>query len=97
MTRLHLTLAEIRKMIARLPEVEELPWGRELKERWTAEGRAGELRQIIERRDEDLKHYEDLFRNGILPDAAYRDLTARAEKDVQQCRADLADIENRSR
>ena len=84
-------------MIARLPEIEELPWGRELKERWTAEGRADQLRQMVPRLDEDLKHYEELFRNGVLSDAAYRDLTARAAKELEQCRADLADMESESR
>jgi len=96
MIRLSLTLEEVRKMIARLPEVEETPWGRELKERWTAEGRADELRQMIQRTDEDLKHYEELFRNGVLSEAACRELTARVERELRQYRADLAEIESRS-
>jgi len=97
MTRLHLTLTEIRKMIARMPDVEELPWGKELKDPWTAEGRADHLRQTIRRLDEDLKHYEELFRNGVLSAAAYRDLTARAAKELERCRADLAEMESASR
>lgn len=80
-------------MIARLPDLEETRWGRQLK----AEARADHLRQTIRRLDEDLKHYEKLFRDGVLPDAAYRDLPARAAKELEQCRADLAEIESRSR
>ena len=93
MIRLPLKLEEIRKMIARLPEVEETPWGKELKERWTLEARAEacaeDLRQMIQRREEDLKHHEQLFRDGVLPEAAYRDLTVRLEREVQQYRAEL--------
>lgn len=96
MTRLPLKLEEIRKMIARLPDVEETPRGKELKERWTlearAEARAEDLRQIIQRRKEDLKHQEQLFRDGVLSEAAYRDLKARAEQEVQQYRADLESL-----
>jgi len=111
-------------MIARLPEVEETPWGKELKERWTAEARAkadearakadearakadaarakadaaraDDLRQMIQRRDEDLKHFEDLLRNGLVSEAAFRDLTTRAERELQQYRANLQSIEHRS-
>jgi len=114
MIRLPLKLEEIRKMIARLPDVEETPWGKELKERWTAEARAearakaaeerakaaeeraDDLRQMIRRRDEELKHYDELFRNGVLPEAAFRDLTARAERELQQYRSDLERLEHRS-
>jgi hypothetical protein len=39
-------LEEIRKMITRLPEIEETPWGKQLKEKWTAEARA-EIRDEI--------------------------------------------------
>jgi predicted transposase YdaD len=39
MARLPMKLEEIRKMITRLPDVEETPWGQELKERWTGEAR----------------------------------------------------------
>lgn len=39
MKRLKVDLEEIQKMIiTKLPAVEELPWGRQLKERWTREG-----------------------------------------------------------
>jgi hypothetical protein len=99
MIRLPLKLEEIRKMIARLPDVEETPWGKELKERWTAEAvaaRADDLRQMIRRWDEELKHYDDLFRSGVLPEAAFRDLTARAERELQQYRTDLERLEHRS-
>jgi predicted transposase YdaD len=103
MIRLPLKLEEIRKMIARLPEVEETPWGQELKERWTAEAqakaaeaRANDLRQMIRRRDEELKYYDELFRNGVLSEAAFRDLTARAERELQHYRADLERLEHRS-
>jgi len=117
MIRLPFKLEEIRKMIARLPEVEETPWGKELKERWTAEARAkadearakadaarakadaaraDDLRQMIQRRDEDLKHFEDLLRNGLVSEAAFRDLTTRAERELQQYRANLQSIEHRS-
>jgi DnaJ-domain-containing protein 1 len=51
---------------------------------------------LIRRRDEDLQHYEDLFRNGVLSEAAYRDLTARAEREVQQYRTDLENLERAS-
>ena len=100
MIRLPLKLEEIRKMIAKFPAVEETPWGKELKERWTAEGRAegraDDLRQMIQRRDEDLQHFDELFRNGLLPETAYRDLTARAQREMQQYRADLETLERRS-
>jgi hypothetical protein len=97
MSRLSLTLEEVRRMIAKLPEIEDTPWGKELKERWTAEARAAQaeaLRQTIQRRDEDLKHYEEMLRQGVLSDAAYHDLTTRAEKELQECRAHLAETEN---
>ena len=87
-------------MIARLPDVEETPWGQELKERWTAEGRAEggaeKLRQMIQRRTEDLNHYQELVRNGVLSEAAYEDLKARAERELEQARADLQSIESRT-
>ena len=84
-------------MIAKFLPVEEIPWGKELKELWTAEARAeacAELRQMIQRREEDLDHYEELFRSGVLSEAAYRDLTARAHREVQQYRAHLENMEN---
>jgi hypothetical protein len=96
MARLPLKLEEIRKMITRLPKIEETPWGQELKELWTSEARAEELRQTIQRRNEDLNHYQALLLNGVLPEAAYRDLAARAESELQKCRVDLEDIENKS-
>ena len=83
-------------MIARLPDVEETPWGQELKERWTAEARAEELRKMIQRRTEDLNHYQELVRNGVLSEAAYEDLKARAERELEQARADLQSIESRT-
>jgi hypothetical protein len=112
MMRLPLKLEEIRKMIARLPEIEETPWGKELKERWTAEAaearakadearakadeaRAENLREMIQRRDEDLKHFEELLRNGLVSEAAFRDLTARAERELQQYRSDLEELDRR--
>lgn len=100
MARLPMKLEEIRKMIARLPDVEETPWGQELKERWTAEGRAEggaeKLRQMIQRRTEDLNHYQELVRNGVLSETAYEDLKARAERELEQARADLQSIESRT-
>ena len=99
MARLNCILKEIREMITKLPEIEDTPWGRELKERWTAEARAAHaeaLRHLVQRREQDLKHYAEMFREGALPETAYRDLTARAEEELQQCRADLAAIENGS-
>jgi len=116
MIRLPLKLEEIRKMIARLPEVEETPWGKELKELWTAEARAEAaearakaaearakaaearadgLRQMIQRREEDLTHYEELLRAGALPEAAFRDLTQRAQRELEQYRLDLENTEHR--
>jgi len=113
MIRLPLKLEEIRKMIARLPEVEETPWGKELKERWTAEARAeaaearakaaeareraakaaearaDDLRQMIQRREEDLRHYEELFRSGAIQDAAFGDLTQRAQRELERFRSEL--------
>ena len=90
-------------MIAKLPPVEETPWGKELKELWTAEARAearaeacAELRQMIQRREEDLDHYEELFRSGVLSETAYGDLTARAQREVQQYRADLENMNHSS-
>ena len=100
MIRLPLKLEAVRKMIARLPRVEETPWGKELKELWTAEARnearADELRQMLQRRGEDLQHYDELFRNGVLSETAYRDLTARAEREVQRYRADIDTLDHRS-
>jgi hypothetical protein len=96
MARLKCSLKEIREMITKLPEVEDTPWGRELKERWMAEGRAEALRRLIQRREQDLKHYAEMSRDGVLSDTAYRDLGARAEEELQQYRADLAAIESGS-
>ena len=110
MARLNCILKEIREMITKLPEIEDTPWGRELKERWTAEARAEAhaaraearaahaeaLRHLVQRREQDLKHYAEMFREGVLPETAYRDLTSRAEEELQQYRADLAAIEDGS-
>jgi len=51
---------------------------------------------MIQRRNEELEHYEELFRSGVLPEAAYRDLAARGERELQQHRADLEKIENKT-
>lgn len=100
MSRLQLTIEEIRTIITKLPDVEETPWGRQLKERWTAEARAEAraevLRRTIQRAEEDLEHYEEMFRNGTVSESGYRDLKARAEQELQQYRADLARIDSHS-
>lgn len=40
--------------------------------------------------------YHELFRNGVLPEAAFRDLTARTEQELQQYRMALEDLEHQS-
>jgi len=39
------------------------------------------------------KHYAEMFRHGTVGDSGYRDLKTRAEKDLQQYRAELARID----
>jgi multidrug resistance efflux pump len=57
---------------------------------------AEELCKMIQRRTEDLNHYRELVRNGVLSETAYQDLAARAERELQQARADLQSIESRT-
>lgn len=97
MTRLQLSLEEIQEMvISKLPEVEELPWGKELKERWTSEGReearADDLRNAIERVEQLLQCYEEMRRNAVLSDVAYGELKARAEKELHEHRENLKSL-----
>jgi hypothetical protein len=96
MIRLPLNLEEIRKMITKLPEVEETPWGKQLKEKWTAEARAHDLHQVIQWTEEDQKHYEELFHTGVLAEAAYHDLAARSDSKLREYRAELERIQRRS-
>jgi len=93
MTRLQLSLKEIRAMVmSRLPDVEELPWGRELKQQWTTQGRAAELRQNIARTESQLEHLEQLHQTGAVSDAVYNDLKDRAEQDLAQMRKRLDEL-----
>lgn len=98
MTRLQLSLKEIRAMVmSRLPDVEELPWGRELKQQWTTEGReegreegrSVELRQNIARAESQLEHLGQLHQTGAVSEAVYKDLKDRAEQDLTQMRKSL--------
>jgi hypothetical protein len=54
-----------------------------------AEARADDLRQMIQRREEDLRHYEELFRSGAIQQAAFHDLTQRAQRELEEFRSEL--------
>jgi hypothetical protein len=57
MMRLPLKLEEIRKMIAKPPEIEEPSWGKELKERWTAETAEARAKADEARAERELRQY----------------------------------------
>lgn len=98
MIRLHKTIEEIRQMVlTQLPEVEELPWGKQLKQRWTAEGRAARLREDVARAEEELRILDELSAAGQLSEPAYRRLRELKERTIQQAQAELGRIESAPR
>jgi predicted transposase YdaD len=97
MIRFENSLEELSKMvIAGLPPVEETPWGRELKERWTVEackearkegrdeGRDEGRAEEIERQ---LRKFAELRAAGELPESAYHRLREFAEQELLEIRA----------
>jgi hypothetical protein len=86
--------------------VEETPWGKELKELWTNEGRAeGRVEGHIEGRAEglsarldsvrrQLKTLEEMFSKGELPKAAYTRLKKQSQRELKTVEAELAQLQN---
>ena len=102
MKRLKKTLEEIQTMIiTQLPEVEELPWGQQLKARWTAEGRLeGRREGRTEERIESLEHhieylraqdvrYDELHAGGELTDTGYERLKTAVANQLLELEAEL--------
>lgn len=101
MMRLNLTMEDLRKMIVtKFPDVEELAWGKELKQRWTEqgreegrlEGRLEQLRDSIRRSDDQLKLYDELFAAGKLAEEAYAELKEKLEANLRDYQAELERI-----
>jgi len=91
MKRLKKSLEEIQNMlVTQLPEVEELPWGQELKAAWTAEGRVNELR-------EQATRYDDLHAAGDLTDAVHARLKSALAQQLAQLEAELLRLQRTPR
>jgi hypothetical protein len=54
------------------------------------------IRLLLKLEEIRKMNFEDLLRNGLVSEAAFRDLTARAEHELQQYRANLQRVEHRS-
>jgi predicted transposase YdaD len=106
MIRFQNSLEEISKMvIAGLPAVEETPWGKELKDRWKAEGltegrkegRMEELKHRVADLEQQLQSFAELRSVGELSDAGFHRLTESAEHELAETHAELARLQTEAK
>ena len=102
MKRLKKTIVEIQNMlITNFPEVEELPWGQELKAMWTAEGRVeGQVEGQVEGRLNELREqaarYDELHATGDLSDTAHGRLKVVVSQQIEQLEAELRRLQKKN-
>ena len=91
------------------PPVEELKWGKELKEMWTSEGRdegrdegrgeerAAQLRERIQDVEERLKRYDRMLANNELSESSHHSLKLSDEQQLQNHKNKLEQLERELR
>ena len=94
MKRLKKSLEEIQNMlVTNLPEVEDLPWGKQLKAAWTTEGRVeGRVNELRQK----AAQFDELHASGDLTDAAYARQKPLLAKQLEELEAELQRLQKRS-
>ena len=79
-------------LVTNLPEVEELPWGQQLKAAWTAEGRVeGRINELREQ----VVQCDELHASGDLKDAAHARLQSLLTQQLEEREAELLRLQKR--
>lgn len=102
MKRLKLSIEEIQEMIVtKLPDVEDLPWGQQLKERWTTQGVSQGLSQgriegqlsLLRRQSAE---FAAMHADGDLSDAVYARKQSAIAQEIERLEAELRLLNERN-